>query len=272
MKIERFRNIVEYSSQNSRHMEDKVRVFYRDIGIDANDTIRNFFQLVRPLFLAKHFLVIEMPFKDHEIGALCYKGDFMGYTFLNTSLPKANVDFALCHEVYHVFYQKTEFEHQVELYMNEQYYEHEEELAANLFAGMVLMPEQNFKYMFRKFENETREEDSRVTILAKLMNYFGVPYMAALIRCYELNLLETGNVLKELLNLDREVIKREFSRLWLDEEILKATKKNDFDKWMEIIQSEGEKSVAAGYMNEKAYQKSLRNIERLYQKIKGEQA
>lgn len=251
-------------------MEEKVHDFYRDIGMDMNNTIRNFFQLVRPLFLANNYLVIEMPFKDKEIGALCYKGDTMGYTFLNTSLPKVNVNFALCHEVYHVFYQESGFEHKVELYMNEQYYEHEEELAANLFAGMVLMPEYNFKHMFYKFENETKADDSIITILVKLMNYFEVPYMAALIRCYELKLLEAGDLLKDLLNVDKETIKEEFSRLWLEEDILQATKKDDFEKFAVVIQRKGAEYLKNGYINERAYRKALSNINSIYQQIKGE--
>ena len=270
MRSERFRDIIEYSDKNRKYMEEKVSDFYRDIGMDMKNTIRNIFQLVRPLFLANNYLVIEMPFKDQEIGALCYKGDSMGYMFLNTSLPKVNVNFALCHEVYHLFYQEAGFEHKVELYMNEQYYEHEEELAANLFAGMVLMPQQNFKFMFDKFDNERNAEDSLTTVLAKLMNYFEVPYMAALIRCYELRLLETGSVLKDLLDIDKEMIKKEFSRLWLEEDILRATKKDDFEKFISIIQYKGANYLEKGYINERTYRKALRNIHSIYQQIKGE--
>lgn len=270
MRIERFRNIIEYSNKNKKNMEDTVNHFYRDIGMDMNHSIRNFFQLARPLFLANNYLVIEIPFKDKEIGAFCYKSDFIGYTFLNTSLPKVNVNFALCHEIYHVFYQKTGFEHKVELYMNEQYYEHEEELAANLFAGMVLMPEYNFKYMFHKFENEQKADDTVVTVLAKLMNYFEVPYMAALIRCYELKLLEAGDFLKDLLTIDKETVKKEFSRLWLEEEILQATKRDDFAKFAEFIQCKGAKYLESGYINERTYHNVLKNIQALYQQIKGE--
>lgn len=270
MRFERFREIIEYSNKNRKYMDEKVLDFYRNIGMDMKNPVRNFLQLVRPLFLANNYLVIEMPFKDQEIGALCYKGDSRGYIFLNTSLPKVNVNFALCHEVYHVFCQESGFEHKVELYMNEQYYEHEEELAANLFAGMVLMPEQYFKYMFDKFENERKADDSVITVLAKLMNYFEVPYMATLIRCYELRLLEAGELLKNLLNVDKEMIKKEFSKLWLEESILLATKKDDFKKFTEIIQYKGRNYLEKGYINERTYQKALHNIHLIYQQIKGE--
>ena len=270
MRIERFRGIIEYSHKNKANMERKVYYFYRDIGMDMDHTIRNFLQLVRPLFFANNYLVVEMPFKDKEIGALCYKSDFMGYTFLNTSLPKVNMNFALCHEIYHAFYQKSSFEHQVELYMNEQYYGHEEELAANLFAGMVLMPEHHFKYMFQKFRKELGTEDEIIAVLAKLMSYFEVPYMAALIRCYELKLLESGDLLKELLYVDKDRIKKEFSELWLQEDILQATKKDDFEKFVAHIQYKGLKYLENGYINERTLRKALSNMNTLYRKIKGD--
>lgn len=64
---------------------------------------------------------MEIPFADKEIGALCYKGDALGYIVLNTSLPKVNVNFAICHELYHVFYQESEISSKAEFANN--YYE-----------------------------------------------------------------------------------------------------------------------------------------------------
>ncbi len=45
-----------------------------------------------------------MPFNDKEIGALSYKGDGLGYVVINTSLPRVNSNFAIAHEIYHVFF------------------------------------------------------------------------------------------------------------------------------------------------------------------------
>ncbi len=47
----------------------------------------NILQIVRSPFQKKGFLILEMPFADDEIGALCYKGDGLGYVVINTSLP-----------------------------------------------------------------------------------------------------------------------------------------------------------------------------------------
>ena len=87
--------------------------------------------------------------------------------------------------LYHVFYQKSDFRTKVE-FSNNHYYEHEEEFAANLFAGMLLMPEASFRFMYTKFKDESKNDEKDTVI--RLMNYYQVPYMAVLIRCYELGL------------------------------------------------------------------------------------
>ncbi len=268
MNINRFKQIIEYSSINKKYMKYKIEDFYVCAEMGNNREFLNLIQIVRPLFEKKNYIIIELPFADKEIGALCYKKDFMGYVFLNTSLPKINTKFALCHEIYHVFYQETEFKQKVEL-LNEHYYEYEEEFAANLFASMLLMPEQNYKLMYNKFQNESKEGESSLSILVKLMSYFEVPYMAVLIRCYELGLLDSGKVLEELINIDTESIKSEFKRLWLDESILKSTKKDDYNKFEMLVKLIGE-DYAGEYIDEKSVNKAIQNMRLLYDKIKGE--
>ena len=131
MNIERLRKIIEYSDANKDDMETEVKNFYSFVGMSSDKEVLNIMQIVKTSFRRKGYLVLEIPFADEEIGALCYKGDALGYIVLNTSLPKVNVNFAICHEVYHVFYQKSKFRTKVE-FANDYYYEHEEEFAANV--------------------------------------------------------------------------------------------------------------------------------------------
>ena len=154
--------------------------------------------------------------------------------------------------------------------LNEDYYEYEEEFAANMFAGMLLMPEHSFKFMYRKFQNEMKTEDSELSILVKLMNYYEVPYMATLIRSYELQLLDSGEVLKRLMEVDSQHVKHEFMRLWLDESILNPTLKDDYAKFEYMIQVVGKEYQAEGYVNERTVNEVLHNLRALYKKIKGE--
>ena len=109
MDIKRLRKIIQYGDCHKEEMEEKIRSFCSFAGISNDKELLNIMQIVRPSFQKKGYLIIELPFCDQEIGALCYKGDALGYIVLNTSLPKVNVNFALCHELYHVLYQKTDF-------------------------------------------------------------------------------------------------------------------------------------------------------------------
>lgn len=270
MEMTRLKKIIEYSESHGSDIEAKVREFYLRIGMENAATFCNAIQIIRPLFLEQNFVIVELPFSDKEIGALCYKGDAMGYTFLNTSLPKANVNFALCHEIYHLFYHRIGSGKKIELYLNEHYYEHEEEFAANLFAGMLLMPEQSYRFMYQKFCSEATQRDNQLSILVKLMSYFKVPYMAALIRCYELKLMDSGRTLEKMLHISREEVRQEFSRLWLDEDILQPTKKDDFNKFEMLVKYVGEEYCEGGYLKKNEVEKALRNMKALYKKIREE--
>lgn len=269
MDIHRFKQIIQYSKANKQRVESKVRDFYERSNMNSEKELLNLMQIVRPLFTEKKYLIIEIPFSDKEIGALCYKGDAIGYTVLNTSLPKVNVNFALCHEIYHIFYQETPYRQKVEL-VNEHYYESEEEFAANLFAGMLLMPENSYRFMFHKFAAENIGSDNPLNVIVKLMSYFEVPYMAALVRCYELDLLTAGEVLEKLLNADSEMIKNKFAELWLDDSILNATKKDDYMRLEEFVRKFGNEFIEEDYLNKRSLGKVLLNMRTIYDAIKGE--
>ena len=267
MNIERLRKILAYSDANKDDMKSKVKNFYSFVGMSSDKEVLNIMQITRPAFTKKGYFVLEIPLADEKIGALCYKGDALGYIVLNTSLPKVNVNFAICHELYHVFYQKTEFRPKVE-FTDEHYYKHEEEFAANLFAGMLLMPEANFCFMYNKFLEESNHNEKDTII--RLMNYYQAPYMAVLIRCYEFRLSDTNHNLEELLNPDRKYIRERFTDLWLDNSILDATKKDDYTHLKTLVSHLGNEYLENSYLSERTLKKVLQNMQALYPEIKGE--
>ena len=270
MDINRFKNIMQFSRTHGAEIEEKLQEFYGVLGLARSRELRNVLQMVRPVLEKKGYLVVELPFADKEIGALCYRGEVLGYIVLNSSLPRVNVNFAIAHELYHVFFQEHEFGQRSELYMDEHYFEHAGEMAANLFAGMLLMPEQIYSYMYRKFARDSKDEDSELTVIGMLMKYFEVPYMAALIRCYELKLLESGEVLERLMHVDGGQIREEFARLWLDEELLEASGRDDYPRFESLVQRLGEKYQEAEYLNARTVRRALQNMCVLYGKIKGD--
>ena len=267
MNIERLRTIIAYSDKNREDIYSMVKRFCSFAGIEYDSDLLNILQIVRSSFQKKGYLVFELPFADDEIGALCYKGDGLGYVVLNTSLPRVNVNFAIAHEIYHVFYGSNEFVSKVE-FVDDHYYEHEEEYAANLFAGMLLMPEVSFRRMFSKFKEES--DGNEVETIIRLMSYYQVPYMAVLIRSLELDLV-TGNELREnLFNIERDQIRQKLNDLWLDESIMEPSGKDDYVHIETVVARLGKEFVEEEFINERTVNKALKNMRELYTKIKGE--
>ena len=157
MNVERLRKIIEYSEKNYEEINLNIKRFYSFTGIEYDSDLLNILQIVRASFQRKGFLVLEMPFADDEIGALCYKGDGLGYVVINTSLPKVNANFAIAHEIYHVFFQESEFVSKVE-FADDHYYEHEEEYAAMEWAQVL----------------ETLDSKYRLVVLLYYMEGFSV--------------------------------------------------------------------------------------------------
>jgi Zn-dependent peptidase ImmA (M78 family) len=182
-------------------------------------------------------------------------------------LPKVNVNFALCHEAYHVFCQKSDWLPKVE-FANEYYGERDEEFAANLFAGMLLMPETGFRFMYRKFQEESAGNE--IDTLIRLMHYYEAPYMAVLIRCCELELRGNDELSAELLNVTKDQVKERSVDLWLDGMVLEATKKDDYKELRRLVKYYGAECIQESYINERTLKKVLQNMQTLYHEIKGE--
>lgn len=267
MDIERLRKIIAYSDTNREEIYSMVKRFCAFAGTEYDSDLLNILQIVRSSFQKKGYFVFEMPFADDEIGALCYRGDGLGYVVVNTSLPRVNVNFAIAHEIYHVFFGESEFILKVE-FANYHYDEHEEEYAANLFAGILLMPEISFRRMYSTFKNESCGNE--VDTMIQLMSYYQVPYMAVLIRCLELGLISGNELPEQLFNFDRVQIRQKLADLWLDESIMDASNRDDYSRIENIVETVGRKYIEDEYIHERTLKKVLHNMRKLYTKIKGE--
>lgn len=153
--------------------------------------------------------------------------------------------------------------------MSEHYSTDKEELSANLFAGMLLMPTKVFISMYQKFQSEQGEEDAEITLIAKLMSFFQVPYMAAVIRCYELKLLPEEKILRNLLEAGSEEIRTEFDRLWLNKGILEPTYRDNYPRLEQIVKSVGGVCEEKGILKGNTVEKVLANMQKIYREIRG---
>lgn len=265
MNFDRFKNIVDYNKSHKEEITEEIRDFYSKLGISKDENILRIDQIAREEFEKRNFVMIELPLKDKEIGAMAYKGDFWGYVFINSSLPKVTVNFALCHEFYHIFFHPDSFVNTVELFIEEHYFDDENEKKANLFAGTLLMPEISFCKMFELFR---RNSENDIEIICKLMNYYESPYMATVIRCYELGLFDSdsGRV-KSLINTEKSEIYLIFDKKWLDDKILKETRNDQFDKLMVMVDHFGEIEVNSGRLKEKSLNKIKANLSRIHKEL-----
>ena len=170
MDFKKFQKIISNNKKNKELVNKKLKEFYNQANMANEDDLLDIMQIARTIINKKGYLIAEIPFKDMEIGAICYSGDGSRYVLLNSALARVNLNFSLCHEIYHVLYQPYFFEESVELYMNENYYAHEEEMIANYFAASLMMPESKFIKMFNKFEQESEGKYLELQIIVKLMN------------------------------------------------------------------------------------------------------
>ncbi|SEM26640.1 protein of unknown function [Butyrivibrio sp. ob235] len=266
MNIERLRKIIKYSQDNRTEISTEVKKFCAYADIEPESNMLNILQIVRELFQKKGFLFLEMPIADDEIGALCYKGEGLGYVIINSSLPRVNANFALTHEIYHVFFQSDEFASKVE-FADDHYYEHDDEYAANLFAGMLLMPETDFVRMFKKFFQES-DSNLKPTI-CKLMAYYCVPYMAALIRCCELELIEKKAVTETIMNVSKDEISNELDNLWLDSMIMSPSLIDEYPLLEKVVIKLGNDYVDEQLINRRTLDKIISNMHALREKTRG---
>lgn len=269
MKFERFKNIVQYNIEHQSDMQEKVRDFREKVGITQERNLPNLLLFARPLLSREQYIILEMPFYDGEIGAISFRKRHGGYILLNSSIPRTNVNFALAHELYHVLYQKKTYGRKVEQYISDQYSDYEEEHEANLFAGMLMMPSMALQYVMARFLMEQSGDDTELTIFAKLMSYFEVPYMAVLIRCCELKLLPDNKALERLITVDKKMLEEEFARLWLNEELLRPTFRDEYTKFRTLVVEKGFVNVKNGLMSEQTTHKIVKKMDSIYQDIRG---
>lgn len=265
MKIEKLRKIVGYNREHLDEMYLLSRHFSGNNGINDEPYI-NFVQMIRQALLNKKTILLYFPLKDMKIKALAMKSDYYKYIVINSNYSSSETNFALAHEIYHLFYgEQSSFGH---IELSDSYeHEYQEEMAASLFAGMILMPETDFVNKYKLFYEQSKDIGE---VLVKLMSYYSVPYMSVLIRCLELKLFRNNEDVSKLIDISENDIRNLFRKLWLDEGILNTDKRNDINNLTQLITLNGDGYVKEGYLTNGDVEKSLKNIMAQYDELTGE--
>lgn len=271
MKASKFENIIKHNRESMKEAKECVDKFYELLGMEDGSEIMNLTQVLGSLFWNKGYIIVQIPLKDKEIGAICYKGEYDGgYIVINSSLPRYNVNFALCHEACHVCVNNDMGQNQVDMYVDSTYHNHEPERMANQFAGMLLMPERQFRRMFEKFSSEKGilEKQDIEVVICKLMSYFKSPYMAVLVRLCELNLIEVSSVSSVQLNDYEESVRDIFDNNWLDMSELEPTYRDDYLRLRNLVCEIGKININFDLMEDADFNATIKNLDRLYKELK----
>ena len=274
MKLTKFEDIVQHNIDSIKEASACVEKFYNLLGMEYSTEIKNISQVVWPLFFKKQFIIIQLPLKDKEIGAFCFKGNHdSGYVILNSSLSPYNVNFALMHEVCHVCVNDDIASNNVEMFLDDTYSEHEEERLANQFAGMILLPEGHLRRMYEKFTSETSKNDSKdelqlSIVVCKLMSYFEAPYIAVLIRLREIGLIEADEDLVKCLRLKKEDIEDIYNRCWLDLTALQPSYRDDYLRLEQLLGKIAKENIEEEFMYEADAREALENISKIYRQLR----
>lgn len=259
MDKEKLYKILEFNKSHSKEISTAKNIFYDSIGRQNPVVISDMQTLAQLIFDNRGYKFLRIPMKSKEIGAFQLRFNNSNYLVLNTSKSLANNNFAIAHELYHVLVQDNSTENTADLYLNN-YDEIEEEQMANAFAGAVIMPTEDVKSVVGLLEKKrvpVEEEQKHpyihelITVFA-LMSYYQTTYMSVVIRCYELDIFDTGDsLLMDILlqNNSEEKQKELFRNMPMrkgDVSIMEPTGEDDFEKLFDEAKKIGEKNVERG--------------------------
>lgn len=261
MDIKRFADIIKRNSIYEDEVERNIDEFFDKICINGDMT-----KLIKEAGEALDILVVNIPMKIDTIGAVSYKTNYSKYILLNSNQPRCKMYFAFYHDIYHILNGASNIiNEQKEVHFNEDYLSDKNECKANLFAANILMPKNSFKRIF-KIYNE-KENDLKITIF-KLMNYFNAPYIAVLLRLFELNLIKDLSGISDYLTLKEEDLFDEFKENGISDEILKPTFDDDSAGLYKLIKTHADKLINKNLLSEAKYKRLITRIENFIKDIR----
>jgi len=148
--------------------------------------------------------LLLFPVKDDDLcGFICeYKGEI--FIYINTYLTLAKQIFSAAHEIYHFINNgQKELLHRKIIEDTEEEKLEIEESKANLFAALLLVPEDSLKSELDLLNVKTAE-DINILKLIKLMDTFAVPYKTIVLRLFEIELMDEKETEKWLSIPDRD--------------------------------------------------------------------
>lgn len=184
-------SLFENNPKKYQQISDLTRKF---IGVYCVDSIigENVFQLLQNYARRNEFPleILRYPFHDDELWAFTFLKKGTIFVCINSELPQNKQVFAAAHELYHIHCYVEDVDQSViragsllDSKTVDEVATSREDMEANAFAGLLLMPdrllnEQITLYSIPK-SNVTSDD------ILSLMDFFGIPYKAVVLRLYE---------------------------------------------------------------------------------------
>ncbi|WP_182812770.1 ImmA/IrrE family metallo-endopeptidase [Bacillus sp. ME78] len=261
MEFKRFRDIIIKNREYEKCVSKDLKEFYDRVQWDGDIP-----KIMREIGQKLDVLTIEIPMKDDDFGACFFQTEYSKYLLLNSNQPRSKMYFSFCHDIYHILNGVPDhINEKREVHFNQDYLSNENECKANLFAANLLMPELEFKKMYNLYANDN---DVLEKTIIKLMHYFNSPFIAVLLRVFELKILNDIKDVAQLLEYDNKDIEKLFDELWLDKEILEPTLKDEMPNVLNMLNNEGVKLIEEQLLSEYDFKIIMESIERLYSQIK----
>ena len=266
MDIGRFQEIVEHNRSIMNQTTRVVKAFCDAMDINYYER-KNFDNLfLRDLAHQKNIFSFYVPMKNKEVGACCYHNEKMKYILVNSAIPRANMNFAFSHELYHAFSVEKDMT-AMDIFLNDGFGNEEDERKANAFAGVFLMPDTQVKRLWEKLKDE---KDVLRKVL-RISAFFGTPYVATLIRLTEINCLDQETKLvEELLAVNKEMIRESYEELSLEKSLLEPTWEDNYRGILYIVDGCAKRLVEEGYFKETDIEFYKSNLQQLYLNIREE--
>ena len=154
--------------------------------------------------------ILRYPFKDEELWAFTFAKKGIIFLCINSELAMCKQIFAAAHELYHIHCYAEDIESDtitrgslLDAKTVDDTEASQEDLEANAFAGLLLMPDSLLDEQIKLY-GITGNEISVDDVLT-LIELFAVPYKAVVLRLFENNLITKAKA-RALFNIDKEFI------------------------------------------------------------------
>lgn len=261
MEFSRFKDIIIRNRDYVDCVKEALKNFHDRVRWDGNIP-----KIMKEIGDELGVLIVDIPMNDSDFGAVFLDTGYSKYLLLNSNQPRNKMYFSFCHDIYHILNGSPDYINEKrEVHFNQDYTSNDNESKANLFAANLLMPEIEFKKMYALYK---ADDECIERIVVKLMNYFSSPFVAVLIRLYELGILDKIDHIKVVLEYGNSEIEKLFDSLWIDKDILKPTFKDEMPFVLEMLKKVGTDLVKKQLLSEHNYTKIIENIIKIYSEIR----